>query len=285
MFHRFSYFAAYFLLAFASVHAHAQDKADIGDCEISGKTAPYKLSTHTPGALTIAGPIAGSPNGYQGPSVDAIRGGDLFCIAVEIASRAGLKRVIVQNLPWDALVTAKVSNFDLSVFNVAITEQRQKVVDFSKPYRLSYPVALVRSNRTFEEKDMANATVGVLIGAAKYPEFLRDVIKPKEVKQFSSIDDIYNAVNAGQIDVAFNDYSNALQAAKKSNGRLKAVARFPVSLSVGVLFPKGSANVDPVDKILDDMRADGTMKRIETKWLIPVLGMDPEILPEWGVSK
>lgn len=284
MINRSSYFAASVLLALAATNSNAQDKADFGDCEISGKLATHKLTTLKPGAITIAGPLAGSPNGYQGASIEAIRGGDLFCITAEIAARAGLKRVIVQNLPWDALVTAKVSNFDLSVFNVAITDERKKVVDFSQPYRMSYPVALVRSNRTFEEKDMANSVVGILIGAARYPEYLRDVVKPKEVRQFASIDDIYNAVNAGQIDVAFNDYSNALQAAKKSNGRLKAVARFPVNLSVGVLFPKGSGNVEAVNKIVEEMRADGTMKKIESKWLLPVLGLDPATLPEWGTK-
>jgi polar amino acid transport system substrate-binding protein len=279
---RSSHFAVSILLALVATSSMAQDKADFGDCELSGKPAAYKLTTLTPGALTIAGPIAGSPNGYQGASVETIRGGDLFCMTAEIAARAGLKRVIVRNLPWDALVSAKSSNFDLSVFNVAITDARKKVVDFSQPYRTSYPVILVRGNRTFEEKDMANSVVGILIGAAQYPEYLRDVVKPKEVRQFASIDDIYNAVNAGQIDVAFNDYSNALQAAKKSNGRLKAVARYPVNLFPGVLFPKGSVNVAPVDKILEDMRADGTTKKIEEKWLLPVLGLDPASLPQWG---
>jgi polar amino acid transport system substrate-binding protein len=276
------YIVASVLLAVAT-NASAQGKGDFGDCEISGKPATYKLTTLTPDALTIAGPLAGSPNGYQGASVDTIRGGDLYCMTAEIASRAGLKHVIVRNLPWDALVTAKVSNFDLSIFNVAVTDARKKAVDFSEPYRMAYPVVLVRANRTFEEKDMSNAIVGILLGAAKYPEFLRDVVKPKEVRQYQSIDDMYNAVNAGQIDAAFNDYSNALQAAKNSHGRLKVVARYPgVSLSTAVLFPKGSVNVAAVNKILEDMRADGTMKKIENKWFYPVLGLDPASLPAWG---
>ncbi len=57
-----------------------------------------------------------------------------YCMAAEIAWRAGYDKLEVVNVGWDPLVTGQTSGYDLALSEVSITEDRKKVVDFSIPY-------------------------------------------------------------------------------------------------------------------------------------------------------
>lgn len=262
---------------------HAQATKGFGDCEVSGKTAHNPFSTIVPGILTIAGPIASSPTGYRGANPTSIRGGDLYCLTAEIASRGGLEGVRIINLPWDALISGKSRDFDFTLMNAAITPERKQVVDFSEPYRSVYPLVIARSDKALTEAQFRSSKVGIIIGAKRYEAFLRETLGLNQIQQFDSNDDMSHALLAGFIDAAFSDYTGLMPLVARSKGAMKIVARYPdVGIELGVLFPKGSAEVGKVNDILRDMRADGTLQAIEAKWLEPVLGGSPSASPAWG---
>lgn len=262
--------------------ADAPSRANFGDCEISKATPTRKFQTKTPGVLTVAGPIASSPTGYRGANPASIKGGDLYCLTAEIAYRGGVTGIKIINLPWDALISGNNKDFDFTVMNVAITPERQLVMDFSTPYRSVYPVVMVRSGKELTESQLKDSRVGIIIGAKRYETFLRDSIGVKRIQQFDTNDDMYHALMAGHIDAAFSDYTGLMPAVARSSGALKVIARYDVGLNLGVMFPKGSPNVEAVNEILKDMSADGTLLEIERKWLQPVLGGDPRTFATWG---
>lgn len=263
--------------------AFAQSGGNFGDCEISNKAPVAKFKTIVPGVLTIAGPIASSPTGYRGANPSSIRGGDLYCLTAEIAHRGGATSIKIINLPWDALISGKSSDFDFTLMNAAITPERKLVVDFSDAYRAVYPVVMVRSDKSMTEEQFKKSKVGIIIGAKRYDDFLRKDLGISQIRQFDSNDDMSHALMAGFIDAALSDYTGLMPLVGKSREALKIVARYPgTGLDLGVLFPKGSSEVGNVNAVLSSMKADGTLQAIETKWLQPVLGGDPGALPIWG---
>ncbi|ACZ90311.1 ABC transporter substrate-binding protein [Streptosporangium roseum] len=260
--------------------ATAQGGSSFGECEVTENPPTHKLSTMKEGVLTVAASLP-FPAGYRGNTLESVDGGYMYCLDAEIANRAGLKKINLVNASFEALVTAKSSNFDFAVWDIYDTPERRKVVDFSTPYNTYGTGVLVKSGSSLAASTIKDATVGVLAGSVQL-KYVQETLKPKDFRVFSSNDDLFNAVLAGQIDAALNDTATVMPRAANSGGKLKVVGAYPVGGDVAALFPKGSANVQVVDRILADMKKDGTLDAIMDKWLNPILGGDPGKLPDWA---
>jgi polar amino acid transport system substrate-binding protein len=263
----------------ASPQAGASAKP-FGECEITANPTVYTLNTLAQGELTVAASLP-YPAGYRGNTLESVNGGYMYCLDAEIANRAGLQKIKLVNASFEALVTAKSSNFDFAVWDIYNTAERRKVVDFATPYNTYQTGVLVKSDASLSKDTIKGATVGVLAGSIQL-KFVSETLKPKEVRVFNSNDDLFNALLAGQVDAVLNDTATVMPRAASSNGKLKVVGQYPVGGDVAALFPKGSSNVDGVNKIMADMKADGTLAKIMNKWLNPILGGDPNALPDWG---
>ena len=70
---------------------------DYGKCEVTGQRGSVKLETVVPGALSVR-PVLPSPGWWNGDSIDTIKDGFEYCMAANMAYRAGLDKVVVVNL-------------------------------------------------------------------------------------------------------------------------------------------------------------------------------------------
>ncbi|MCW5251368.1 MULTISPECIES: ABC transporter substrate-binding protein [unclassified Streptomyces] len=251
-----------------------------GDCEVTENPPVHEMKTRKDGELTVAASLP-FPAGYRGNTLDSIDGGYMYCLDAEIANRAGLKKITLVNASFEALVTAKTSNFDFAVWDILVTPERRRAVDFASPYNTYETGVLTKTGSGISRSGIKNATVGVLAGSLQL-KFAEDTLKPGKVRVFNSNDDLFNSVLSGQIDAALNDTATVMPRAAKSDGKLEVVGRYPVGGDVAPLFPKGSPNVAAVNAILADMEKDGTLKAIMDKWLNPILGGDPNALPDWS---
>ncbi|WP_405149817.1 ABC transporter substrate-binding protein [Sphaerisporangium sp. NBC_01403] len=274
--------AALFVLAGCGgqeTSAAGKSGSSFGECEITANPTVHKLTTLQEGTLTVAASLP-YPAGYRGNTLESVDGGYMYCLDAEIANRAGLKKIKLVNASFEALVTAKSSDFDFAVWDIYDTPARRKVVDFSAPYNTYNSGVLVKPDSALTAATIKGSTVGVLAGSVQL-KFVQENLKPKQVRVFNSNDDLFNAVLAGQIDAALNDTATVMPRAASSGGRLKVIGQYPVGGDVAPLFPKGSPNVQVVDQIIADMRQDGTLDAIMNKWLNPILGGDPNALPDW----
>ncbi|GAA4234911.1 polar amino acid transport system substrate-binding protein [Streptosporangium album] len=260
--------------------ATAQGESSFGECEVTKNPPIHKLSTMKEDVLTVAASLP-FPAGYRGNTLESVDGGYMYCLDAEIANRAGLKKINLVNAPFEALVTAKSSSFDFAVWDIYDTPERRKAVDFSVPYNTYGTGVLVKAGSGLTAASIKGSTVGVLTGSVQL-KYVQDTLKPKQVRVFSSNDDLFNAVLAGQIDAALNDTATVMPRAASSGDKLKVIGAYPVGGDVAALFPKGSPNVAIVDQILADMKKDGTLDAILNKWLNPILGGDPGKLPDWA---
>ncbi|MEV0810351.1 ABC transporter substrate-binding protein [Micromonospora sp. NPDC050200] len=254
--------------------------AGFGDCEVTANPTVHEMKTMTEGVLTVAASLP-YPAGYRGNTLESVNGGYMYCLDAEIANRAGLSRIKLVNASFEALVTAKTSNFDFAVWDIYDTPERRKAVDFSTPYNTYRTGVLVKTGSDLTKESIRTATVGVLAGSVQLT-YVNETLKPKQVRVFASNDDLFNAVLAGQIDAALNDTATVMPRAASSDGKLEVIGQYPAGGDVAALFPKGSQNVTAVNQILADMEKDGTLAAIMDKWLNAILGGDPDKLADWS---
>src|SRR5262249_47757872 len=105
----------------------------IGNCELTGAKGEFPLEPAKAGKLTVEVTLP-APGWWNGDTPETIKDGYEYCMAANIAHRAGLDNVEVVNIAWDALVAGQTKDFDLALSQISITDERKKVVDFSVPY-------------------------------------------------------------------------------------------------------------------------------------------------------
>ncbi|WP_406277870.1 ABC transporter substrate-binding protein [Embleya sp. NBC_00896] len=261
----------------------AKGSTTYGKCTVTGKRGEFKLDPTAKNTLTVQGDLP-SPGWWNGDTVKAIKDGYEYCMAANIAYRAGLDKLKIANASFDALVAGKTHDFDLALAEISITEERRKAVTFSEPYYASNIAVLVKGDSTVTAANLPKLRIGVKQGTTG-AAFVADKIKPASAPSvFAGDPEMDAALQAGQIDVAMTDVAIVLGKANKSGGKLKVVGQYDTGESYGALYPKGSANAATLDAIIKQMREDGTFDSLATTYLGPAFGGDPKTIPVWTVS-
>lgn len=251
-----------------------------GDCEISDKTGTHELETVADGVLTIAVPWP-SPSGYPGESPDEVEGGYLYCLTAEIANRAGLDDVVIETTSFEALITARTQNYDMSLWDVIVTPEREQVVDFSSPYmHIQTGVAVRAEDKDKTVADMPDARIGFLAGS-KAEEVVAERFPDAETLTFQGNDDMFAALMAKQVDMIMNDTITLMPLAYNSDERAVVIGQFRTDSPLAAVLPKDSPNTAPTSEIIDEMHEDGTIDAILTKWLYEGYGGHPDDIPFW----
>jgi polar amino acid transport system substrate-binding protein len=256
----------------------------IGNCEVTGPKGQFPIRPAIAGQLTVQTNLP-SPGFWNGDSPATIKDGFEYCLAANIAHRAGLDKLVVQNVAWDALIAGQTRNFDFALSQITITEARKRVVDFSRPYFSSDIGVLVRAADKAKYSSPASlktARLGVQ-QATTAAKFLNDVLKhPQNLTRiFPDVASGFTALRAGQIDAFIIDTSIVLSEAARSGGALAVVGQFRTGENYGALFSKGNPNRAQVDKILESLEKDGTLKKLSQTYLAKAWGIDPTTVPVW----
>ncbi|WP_236105719.1 ABC transporter substrate-binding protein [Pandoraea fibrosis] len=265
-------------LVLGGLSAGASAAPDYGNCQVTGTRGSIKLETVTPGALSVR-PVLPAPGWWNGDSPDTIKDGFEYCMAANIAYRAGLDRVIVVNRSFAQVVTGQAKGFDIALSEITITDDRKKVVNFTDPYFSSDQGVLVKTGTKVDRESIKKMRLGVKQGTTILP-YLTDKVKVAEhPKVYTDAAAMYAALAAGQVDAVLYDTPNVLSIAKKSEGRFEVVGRYDTSEQWGGLVNKDSPNLAAFNKLIAEMKKDGTFDRLATQYLVPSLGADPAKLP------
>lgn len=261
--------------------AHAAGTS-YGDCKVTGTFGQYKLTPAVAGTFTILATLP-APGDYNGDTAETIRSGYSYCLAAEIAHRGGIPSVTVRNVSFDALVSGRSKDFDAAVLQLFKTPAREKVADFSVPYLRVNTGIMVRKNSDVTPENIKDAKIGVLIGSVN-ETFALEKLKPNQpLAQFGSINDMITALMARQIDVILLDTTLTMIFAKQT-GKFKVIGQYEAGGDAGVLLPKGSANTPVVNRIIEDLRAEGRLDSLLEEQFAPFMGGNPNDLPIWKVQ-
>jgi len=266
-------------LAMALAAAPVAQAADmIGNCELTGEKGSIPLTPAKEGQLTVEVNLP-APGWWNGDTPETIADGYEYCMAANIAHRSGLDKLEVVNVAWDALVAGQTKEFDLALSQISITDERKKVVDFSVPYFSSDIGVLVKKGTAVDSESIRSARIGVQ-QATTGADFVDQKLKPtKPVSVYPDTPSMFVALQAGQIDVAMTDTAIVLGQAAESNGLFEVVGQYATGETYGALYPKGSPNAATIDRIIQALIDDGTLKELAAKYLAAAWGADPTSVP------
>ncbi|MBF6594156.1 MAG: amino acid ABC transporter substrate-binding protein [Thermaceae bacterium] len=251
----------------------------IGDCELSGKKGDLPIKPVTAGTLTVQTNLP-APGWWNGDTPDTIKSGFEYCLAANIAYRAGLDKVKVVNVSFDALVAGQTKAYDIALSQVTITDARKKVVAFSPAYFSSDQGLLVRKGTKVDASNIKTLRIGVQQGTTAV-DYIKNVLKipQSNVRVFPDTPNMFTALQAKQVDVVMLDTAIVLVQAKQSAGKLEVVGQYKTGEEYGAIYPKNSPNKAQLDKIMNALKFNGTLKKLSSTYLSKEFGGDPSTIP------
>jgi polar amino acid transport system substrate-binding protein len=252
-----------------------------GDCDVTSKANSITVTPVKADTLTVETALP-EPGWFNGTTPQSIDGGYEYCMAANIANAAGLSSVTVKNISFDQLVAGRTNDYDLALSEISITPERAKVVDFSTPYYDSNIGVIVKKGADVTEDNINTKKCAAYSGTTSVP-FIQDQLSC-DAKIYPNSPTLYQSVLSGQSDAAFLDTAIVLAEAKKTGGQLEVVGQYKTGEKYGAIYPKGSANEDAFNEIIQTMIDDGTLDELSKTWLGPAFGGDPASVPVWTVQ-
>jgi polar amino acid transport system substrate-binding protein len=186
--------------------------------------------------------------------------------------------IVTMDFPalFAALTSGKV---DMIADGLAITDERQKQIDFSDSY-MDYKAAVIALKENIEidnpEKlntldDIANRSVGVYAGSI-HDVFVQTHYPQADIKQFTTVADMVLALKTKKLEVALFDLC-AAKVLLKSNPDIGILTDNVLDLPVGYGFNKNNPALrEKFNKFLKTAKSDGTYDAIYKRWFVE----DPE---------
>ncbi|MFD0201810.1 MULTISPECIES: ABC transporter substrate-binding protein [Saccharothrix] len=243
-----------------------------------------KLPTLTPGKITF-----GTDQPVYEPwfvDDDPTNGkGFESAIAYALAEELGYAKtdVVWTRVPFNAAIQPGKKTYDMDLNEFSITEERKQAVDFSAPYYdVDQAVITLNTSKAASVKTLAElkqVKIGAQVGTTSFDAAQR--LQPEQdVAVYNTNDDGKAALRAGQIDALVVDLPTAfyITSAELEEGLI--IGQIPSGdgkpEQFGIVLDKGSPLTPCVSTAVENLRADGTLARIEQEWLSSA-GSAPEL--------
>ncbi|OII10242.1 ABC transporter substrate-binding protein [Curtobacterium sp. MCBA15_009] len=242
-------------------------------CSGSSSSGSNADGTVTDGKLTIAtGEPAYSP--WIDDNEPESGKGFESAVAYAVAKELGYSKsdVVWKRSTFDSAIAPGPKDWDLNVQQFSIDAKRKKAVDMSSAYYTTTQAVVTTSTSKAADATTVDALKQDAIGVATGSTSIASVKSVLGVtpQVFNSNDDAVLALKSGQIDAIVTDLPTAfyMAAAQLDDGTVSA--QFPSDGKgdqFGFVLPKGSALTSKVDQALEELKDDGTLEDLQTKWL------------------
>jgi ABC-type amino acid transport substrate-binding protein len=155
---------------------------------------------------------------------------------------------------------------DVIIATMTITEDRQRVLDFSHPYFVTGSMLLTRKGSSIQGvQDLAGKAVAVVEGSVQQKD-LPLVAPEAKLVAFKSLPEAFQALKANRVDALCQDDVAVLAEAKRnSDARIAGKSFLPRPYAMAVR--KGDRKLlDWLNAQLDKMKADGTLQKLRRKY-------------------
>ncbi|MEE3380866.1 MAG: transporter substrate-binding domain-containing protein [Succiniclasticum sp.] len=208
------------------------------------------------------------------PPFESVKAGtkDYTGIDIEIAQYIGKKmgrQVEFSDMKFASLVpTLQSKRADMIVSGISPTKERQQVLSFSKPYYFPMKALVFRKEDNFKSlADLKGKKAGASMGTT-YCEELKKA-GGIQVAELDSTPLVVQDVKNKRLDAGLFDSAQAAVFVKENPELKLAVLDSPVVMddTFAVALPKDSKDVETVNKILKEMKANGELHKILVKYL------------------
>ncbi|MGW0873823.1 ABC transporter substrate-binding protein [Streptomyces sp. NPDC002740] len=238
--------------------------------------AKGELATETSGKLTIA---TDQPAYEPWFKDDKPANGEGFesAVAYAVAQQLGYDKsaVVWQSVPFNKAFAPGAKTFDFDINQVSISDERKKAVDFSSGYYdVRQAVIALKGTKAAEATgiaDLKGLKLGAQVGTTSL-DYIDDVVKPsRDAAVYAKNDQAKSALKNGQVDAIVTDLPTAFYITSAEVTDAEIVGQFEnqggTPEQFGLVLDKGSALTSCVTGAVDALREDGTLAKIEQRWL------------------
>jgi polar amino acid transport system substrate-binding protein len=202
-------------------------------------------------------------------------------VAYAVAKQLGFSKAQVKwtVTPFNNSFRPGKKPFDFYITQVSYNPQRAKAVDFSKGYyfvnqsvvgRKGKPIASVRSINGLKKYQL-----GAQVGTTSYDYIVKQIKPTSAPKVYDTNDAAVQALKNGQIDGLVVDLPTAFYVTAVQVPDGKVIGQFGAVGSkerFGLVLSKGSKLTGCVNKALDRLWANGTIRNLQRIWLAKATG-------------
>ncbi|PJM79428.1 ABC transporter substrate-binding protein [Bifidobacterium scaligerum] len=240
----------------------------------SADSSDITQQTVTPGKLTIA---TGEPAYEPWVMNDKPESGEGYeaAVAYDVAAKLGFKKsdVVWVRSTFDSAIAPGAKDWDMNIQQFGITDARKKAVDFSSSYYNDSQAVIVKKDGKFANvkslADLKDATIGVMVGTLAY-DYVKKSIKD-DIQTFNDDAALAQALDAGQIDALVTSTVECVYMVQSEQVKdatvLGRIAGSEDKNGMGIVLPKDSKLTAATTKAVDELNSDGTLKKLQDKWL------------------
>lgn len=229
---------------------------------ISGILSAVTLVAAGDGAATLIGTEAAFP-----PYIFLNDDGSLAGFDRDVGEEACLRAHLDCDwvvAPFDELIPGVMSGrFDMAISGIAVTPEREKLIDFTLPYRSAggsdYFVGLAGAPA------VGDARIGVQSGTI-HETHLRKTGRP--FRAYRSETALFDALLAGKIDLAYGPFNSKGRAEFFADNGIEMVLEETLpSDGVAMVVCQGNDDLrEKLDRAITDMQNDGTLDEMSGRW-------------------
>ena len=231
----------------------------------AAKTAAAELKTVESGKLIMSTNAAFPP--YEMVADDGSYEGIDVEVAGAIAEKLGLE-LVVDDMDFDAALLAVQQNkSDIVMAGVTVTDERQKVMDFSDTYAEGIQSIIVPEDSDIASADdLAGKIIGTQRGTTGYI-YCTDDFGEENVIAYDDGLTAVQALNNGQVDAVVIDNAPAKEFVAANPGlKILDTAYAQEDYAIGVA--KGNTELlNAINGALEELQADGTLQSIVDKYI------------------
>jgi polar amino acid transport system substrate-binding protein len=232
------------------------------------------LPTKKPDTLVIGFDLP-APAFIQGTAVGtSIRNPTGFEVelAKAVAKKLGVSKIEWLRSKFVGLFRPGAKPFDFAFEQITITAKRKQVVDFSASYFDANQGVLIAKgvSKPTSIADLRGLQICAQ-AATTGLDYIQTQMRPeKDPLVYQDLGPAFIAVSTGQCDAIVMDVPIVVSEKKKSPAKYGAVAgQIITNEKYGALFEKGNPLRAQVSNAIKELKADGTLARLQSKWFSP----------------
>ena len=187
-------------------------------------------------------------------------------IARAVAQKMG-KTLVLNNISFTSIFSSlRANKADMGVAAITESDDPPTGICFSKPYFKDGISCVLRSSHQIKDtQKMKHLKVAVQMGVA-LPRYAEKYWPKENIVLFDDMQVAFEALKQGKVDVALCDSAPAVYFAQ-FNPDMDVVECKGAMTPVFAAMKEGSPLKAKVDAALQAMEADGTLARIQKKWM------------------
>ncbi|MDR0555841.1 MAG: ABC transporter substrate-binding protein [Holosporaceae bacterium] len=177
------------------------------------------------------------------------------------------KKAVFKDMAFGSIPAALDNGLvDAAVAAITISEEKKKNFDFSEEYCNSSISLIYKSdNRITDISKIGSSKVAIQLGCTGYIKLVSESAPQAEQILMDKVDAAVESLKAEQVKYVVADTMAAKEFCKKNPELVCSV--IAKDGKYAILLPKGSPLKEAINRALGELKADGKIKELESKYL------------------